>query len=136
VRAMTAPPTVRELLAGYTKASSAGEYHGVQFRSQLEIDFARHLHLMGSEWTYEPRVYGPKGRRYLPDFVVDAPSRRTFFEVKPTRAMAERAKERMAVIWDEEPDAVLVVVCAEGSTFSAAERGSPWHTWIERWKHA
>jgi hypothetical protein len=85
------PTTIGLMVAGYRNMPTAVEYHGTWFRSTLERDFARHLDLDGSAWTYEPRIYGPKGRRYLPDFVVDAPSRRTFFEIKPTLALARAA---------------------------------------------
>jgi hypothetical protein len=41
----------------------------------------------------------------------------------------------MSVIWEEEPDALLIVACAEGCEYHAALRGHGWTTWVERWAH-
>ena len=61
---------------------------------------------------------------------------RGYYEVKPTRAEVRRAKYRMAVIWETEPDAVLYVVCGEGCTFFVATRAhGRWEEWVERWRH-
>jgi hypothetical protein len=105
-------------------------------RSTLESDFAQHLDELGVRWTYEPGIYGPKGSGYLPDFQILRSGPPCFVEVKPTLAEVPLAQERMEVIWDTEPDAVLVVACAEGSTYSAAVRDKSWTTWTELWKHA
>ena len=104
-------------------------------RSRLERDFARHLYTAGHDYAYEPRVFGPRGRRYLPDFLVRRKGRNVYIEVKPTAAEVEAAKAKMAVIWDEEPDALLIVACAEGCEFHAALRGGEWTVWTERWAH-
>jgi hypothetical protein len=104
-------------------------------RSRLERDFARHLWEAGEEYQYEPRVFGPRGRRYLPDFLVVGATRPTYIEVKPTAAEVEAAKVKMSVIWEEEPDALLIVACAEGCEYHAALRGGEWTTWVERWSH-
>jgi hypothetical protein len=55
--------------------------------------------------------------------------------VKPTAAEVEAAKAKMAVIWDDEPGALLMVACAEGSMFHAALLGGEWTSWAERWAH-
>lgn len=106
-----------------------------RMRSRLERDFARHLFLSEIAYQYEPHIFGPRGRRYLPDFLVEINGRRTYIEVKPTAAEVEGAKAKMAVIWDDEPDALLIVACAQGCVFHTAMLGTDWTSWIERWKH-
>lgn len=107
-------------------------YRDIRFRSRLEVRLAWYLDALGVDWTYEPRVYGPKGSRYLPDFEI-AVSPPIFIEVKPTLAEVQPAQAKMAVIWQEHPDAVLVVACAERWSFTAARRGGDWESWQERW---
>jgi hypothetical protein len=109
----------------------------VAMRSQLEARFARHLDALEVPWQYEPRVFGSPGHRYLPDFLVVMDGRRTYFEVKPTVAEAPAARAKMSVIWQEDRDAVLVVACAEGSTFWAARSGDvEWLRFRDLWKSA
>ena len=108
-------------------------YQGVDFRSRLEVRFAQHLSDRGERWAYEPRTFGPNGRRYLPDFELLGIPRPTFIEVKPTIREAIAARRRVVVIWDTHPDALLLTAAAEGCTFSAGLRGQPWETWQERW---
>lgn len=108
-------------------------YKGIEFRSRLEVRFAIHLDERGERWAYEPRVYGPKGRGYLPDFeILDGP-RPTFIEVKPTISEAVSARNKVKVIWESLPDALLLTAAAEGCTFSACRMGGEWVTWQERW---
>jgi hypothetical protein len=114
----------------------ATEYRGVTMRSRLEADFARHLDRMGVAWVYEPRIFGPKGRGYLPDFQLVRDGRPCYIEVKPTLAQVPAAKRRMAVIWRSEPDALLIVACAESCRFFESLRDSGWRTFVERWPHA
>jgi hypothetical protein len=114
------------------RATQFGHDH---MRSRLEKAFAVHLFVSGEAYEYEPRVFGPAGRRYLPDFRVTTPGRVVYIEVKPTLPEVEAAKAKMAVIWDDEPDALLMVACAEGCTFFAALRGQEWTSWVERWTH-
>ena len=64
-------------------APRAETWKGIGFRSKLEARYARHLDWMGDQWVYEPRVYGPRGRGYLPDFQILG-GRPKFIEVKPT----------------------------------------------------
>jgi hypothetical protein len=108
-------------------------YHGIKFRSTLEVRFAWHLDLIGEKWIYEPRIYGPRGRGYLPDFQILDTLRPTFVEVKPRLQDVKAAKRKMTVIWDTHPDALLMVVCKEGRSFYAACRDTEWETWQERW---
>lgn len=108
-------------------------YNGVTFRSTLEAKYAFHLDTMGDEWVYEPHVFGPRGRGYLPDFQIINASRPTFIEVKPTIAEAPAAQRKMSVIWETLPDALLIVACQEmGANFSAY-RGDEWRRWPEKW---
>lgn len=108
-------------------------YMGITFRSRLELAFAHHLTDTGVEWRYEPRVYGPSGSGYLPDFELLGYERPTFVELKPLIADADEAKRRMEVIWAAVPDAVLIVACEEECTFYAALKDRPWESWVERW---
>jgi hypothetical protein len=119
-------------LMGGGPAGEPNEYHGIQMRSKLESDFARHLDRLGVKWTYEPRVFDG----YLPDFQLALGDRPCFAEVKPTLLQAEAAKERMTPIWKTHPDAFLLVVCAEKSTFFGANRGEGWTSWTDRWAHS
>lgn len=107
-------------------------YKGVAFRSRLEVRFAFHLDLLGETWVYEPRVYGPKGRGYLPDFEIIGATRPTFIELKPTRKQAEAAKAKVAVIWETHPGALIIIAAAQGCTFYGSQ-GGPWVEWQERW---
>lgn len=128
--------SMRALFSGLIDPKAV-EYHGDRMRSRLEADFAAHLHAMGTAYRYEPRIYGPTGAGYLPDFEVIRPDGRPcFVEVKPTKAEVREAARRMEVIWEDEPDALLIVACAEGSTFYAAKAGGRWISWVERWRHA
>lgn len=115
--------------------STTTEYHGVMMRSRLERDFAFHLDLQGIQWQYEPRIFGPRGKGYLPDFQIDREDGAHFIEVKPTLEEVPLARERMEVIWKTHPEAVLVVACAEESRFFAATVGHGWVSWVDRWKH-
>lgn len=107
-------------------------YRGIEFRSRLEVRFAQHLDELGETWAYEPRVYGPKGRGYLPDFEILASARPTFIEVKPTVAEAEEAQAKVAVIWETVPEALILIAAAEGCTWFGSQ-GDSWVAWVERW---
>lgn len=124
--------SLASILEGYIDARPA-EYRGVAMRSQLEADFAKHLDNNGLPgWTYEPRIYrGEADPGYLPDFQIGS----AFFEVKPTLAEVTEAARRMEVIWETNPDAVLVVACGEQCRFYTAVKGRRWESWVERWAH-
>jgi hypothetical protein len=110
-------------------------YRGVTMRSRLEADFAAHLDERGIAWRYEPAVFGPIGRGYLPDFELRRLDGHHYVEVKPLLRDVPKAKERMAIILDTYPDAVLVVACAEASRWFASVAGGEWTTWVDRWAH-
>lgn len=108
-------------------------YKGIEFRSRLEVRFAWHLDTIGEQWRYEPRIYGPKGKGYLPDFEILGRPQPTFIEVKPTTEEVADAALKMQVIWETHPDALLIVACEQGWTYVGALRGGPWEGWHERW---
>ena len=107
---------------------------GVTFRSRLEARFSSHLDQRGERWAYEPRVFGRRGRGYLPDFEILGAVRPTFIEVKPTLEEVPAAQKKAAVIWDELPDALIIVVVEESCAYFASLKGGPWETWQELWK--
>jgi len=115
---------------GGERWSRPTEYRGIKFRSYLESRFAWHLDSIGEEWLYEPRRFSG----YLPDFEIVSAAHPTFMEVKPTRAEVDDAQRRMTVIWETLPDALLVVVCAEGSAFFSCQREGQWLEWQDRWR--
>lgn len=92
-------------------------YKGIAMRSRLEARFAAYLdapwQLPGLRWQYEPRAFGSERGQYLPDFQVWSPDDPLgapyYLEVKPTLAQATEIRDRMAIIWDSAPDAVLCI---------------------------
>lgn len=108
-------------------------YKGIEMRSRLEARFAQNLDALEEKWRYEPRVYGPRGKGYLPDFEMLTATCPTFIEVKPTLAEVHDAERKMEVIWKTHPDALLIVACAEGGSYFAARLGKPWVSWQEKW---
>lgn len=129
------PQRVGAVFSGIIDPKKA-EFNGITMRSRLEVDFARHLSRQGISWTYEPAIFGPKGRGYLPDFELHLGVRRCYVEVKPTVQQAIQATSRMEIIWRDFSDATLIVVSAQESRYYAAQSGSPWTWWVERWQHA
>ncbi len=108
-------------------------YKGVKMRSRLEAGFAMWLDARETPWKYEPCAFGSSAGQYLPDFHIprlfDVRLRTdvsAYVDVKPksldpvpvadtvwgadgipnTLALARQ----MAVIWDSEPDAALLIV--------------------------
>lgn len=126
--------SVREIIT-HTIDSEPTDYYGVQMRSKLEADFAHRLDVLGVQWAYEPEIFGPRGSGYLPDFLLLSGNERTYVELKPTLEQAHAAKVRMEVIWQTRPDAVLLVVSAEGNWWFASVRGRGWESWQEAWAH-
>lgn len=128
------PQRVGAILGGYLESRRTA-YRGVLMRSRLEAAFARYLDDRQIRWIYEPALFGPPGRGYLPDFRLVRDDGWHFAEVKPTVAQAEAAKTRIEIIWETYPDAVLVVVSAQQSRWFAAVAGGEWVSWVERWRH-
>lgn len=103
-------------------------YRGVQMRSRLEASWAAHFDELGLVWTYEPVAFGGRGGQYLPDFLLEHPNGdRAYAEIKPTLEAAYRALPRMAIVWESEPDAELVMYVA-GAGFYRGLRGR-WRWW-------
>jgi hypothetical protein len=111
-------------------------YAGVVMRSRLEADFARHLDGERIVWRYEPAVYGPPGRGYLPDFELLRDDGRHFVEVKPRLRDVVGAQKRIRIILETHADSVLIVACAEECRFFASDSGGDWITWVDRWAHS
>lgn len=126
--------TIAQLL-GDGKFGKRTVVRGIEMRSRLEADFARHLDQLWVKWEYEPRPFFANGRGYLPDFLVELGERPCFIEIKPTMIQAEAAQKRMETIWETEPTAFLVVVSGEQCRWYGANRGEPWVEWTERWAH-
>lgn len=88
-------------------------YRGIQMRSRLEAEYAAFLDSDedAGRWEYEPRAYANERGQYLPDFLIHGDSGAHYFvEVKPTVERALGVLERMEIILDSEPEAVLFVV--------------------------
>lgn len=108
-------------------------YRGIPMRSKLETQFAAHLDREGFAWEYEPKIFGPVGAGYMPDFLIHERGDHMYIEVKPTLEKADAAKDRMKVIWHEDPNAVLVMVSGDG-WWQVTAKGRAWETWREFWR--
>lgn len=128
------PQSLHAIIGGFIDPIRT-EYAGVRMRSRLEADFSAWLDAQRIPWRYEPAVYGPRGSGYLPDFQLHRDDGPHFVEVKPRMRDVEAAKRRMAIIWRDHPDAVLIVVCAQGSRWFACQPGGEWTSWVARWRH-
>lgn len=88
-------------------------YKGIRMRSRLEALYAASIDGYPAAWSYEPRCFANETGQYLPDFVLrwtlDEPTDVEYVEIKPTRAQAEAAVERMRIILDSEPESMLSV---------------------------
>jgi hypothetical protein len=99
-------------------------YRGIEMRSRLEAGFAAWLDEWELGWHYEPHAFGNQIGQYLPDFRLDAvrsswnnwEPRTAYAEIKPAifgdrdEDEYERLMRSMAIIWDSEPDALLLLV--------------------------
>lgn len=110
-------------------------YKGIHMRSRLEAKYAASLDArqLAVRWEYEPQAFASERGQYLPDFLLirilsEEPIQlyRQYVEVKPTLELGLRAMERMQVIWESEPGAVLSVVVAGVGTFIAYGQGDKW----------
>lgn len=103
-------------------------YNGIHMRSRLEAGFAQWLDERAVEWEYEPECFANTDGQYLPDFLVrdvpfylggehGIPTYDVYFDVKPPiRARLGWAVEflqRMAIILDSRPDAIVCVVAPD-----------------------
>lgn len=96
-------------------------YKGIRMRSRLEADYAGALDRDGEKWEYEPTCFGAADDQWLPDFRIGADG--IYVELKPAYLMAfdgtspfetydrvDKILKRMAVAWESEPDATLMLV--------------------------
>jgi hypothetical protein len=95
-------------------------YNGIEMRSRTEARFAAFLDEHNFTWTYEPRAFASAKGQYLPDFRLAFGPHATrtpvaYVEIKGTVA-DERAEaeilDRMSIIWDSEPEALLVLAAS------------------------
>jgi hypothetical protein len=91
-------------------------YRGVVMRSRLEARFAQVLDSAGLAWSYEPMCFANEHGQYLPDFLTEADDERIYWEVKPPSRddtvwgwCPGEVGDRMAIVWDSDPDARLVL---------------------------
>ena len=101
-------------------------YRGIQMRSRLEAKWAAAFDKDGHLWEYEPRCFANQRGQYLPDFAVRFRWRSDetrYVEIKPPQTMAQilDVAERMEIIWDSEPDALLLLLAG-----GRLGRGSVW----------
>lgn len=96
-------------------------YKGIEMRSRLEAGFAAWLDSLGvGDWSYEPHAFASPAGQYLPDFRIErvpmlgGPTSTVFIEVKPMATgiagvVDHPLASRMAIIWESDPDAVLLI---------------------------
>lgn len=94
-------------------------YRGIKMRSRLEAHVASWLDREPFEgrWQYEPQAFANEHGQYLPDFYVDAPNGPMYIEVRPTLERGFLAMERMQIIWDSDPSAILLLLVSEDGEF-------------------
>ncbi len=101
-------------------------YKGIQMRSRMEAEFAAFLDDRGMAWQYEPMCFASERGQYLPDFLLtwDLPRGlvRVYTEVKPFVDDFRSIADRMEIIWESEPSAVLQLV-------EWKDRGAGGRTW-------
>ena len=107
-------------------------YNGIPMRSRLEARVAAMYDRRNEEWVYEPRAFANSRGQYLPDFQLlgcDGARYRcpVYVEVRPTVERAYLAMPQMAIIWDSEPDAFLVIhVPGELDFLASGTEGRKW----------
>lgn len=115
-------------------------YKGIQMRSRLEAGFAAWLDKHGLVWEYEPRAFAGEAGQYLPDFQLSGvrcswlrDPATVYVETKPKKwsdwddvsiEAHENLMRRMGVIWESEPEAVLVL-CSPGQLLVLDKYASP-----------
>lgn len=107
-------------------------YKGIRMRSRLEAAYAAWLDEQRWTWEYEPRAFANESGQYLPDFkihgVVDLLENReatAYLDVKPSflDLDLEALFVKMEVIWDSEPDAILLVQARPDTEMSSGSGG-------------
>ena len=98
-------------------------YNGVEFRSRLEVDFARALDRANIRWWYEPRIFRParnsESLSWIADFIViGVPggfgrSGTAYVELKSadlTPSEIARQLRRVSVAWETDPAVVVQLI--------------------------
>lgn len=109
-------------------------YRGIEMRSRLEARVAAWLDGGDVEWSYEPRAYASRAGQYLPDFVFIWEGTRYVIEARPTLERAYLAMPRMQIVWESDPDAVLMVLVGDGIVLAAHPRDRQWRVISTSWE--
>lgn len=97
-------------------------YRGIRMRSRTEAKVAQQLDLMGMDWRYEGDAYAGTTGQYLPDFTVgEVGDQPLIIEVKPLSEMRGDALNKMAVVWETDPTAALLVIATDSPYFAGVE---------------
>lgn len=83
------------VLGTYMISGKACLYHGVQFRSHLEVRWAIFFDRLEAKWEYEPRLFQTPLGGYLPDFYL--PKLKAWVEVKPFEPTTEQLQKLASV---------------------------------------
>jgi hypothetical protein len=90
-------------------------YNGIKMRSRLEAGFAAWLDQKGFLWEYEPGAFASEQGQYLPDFCIrelvahGVQMERAYVEVKPNRDDVHAVADRMRIIHESDPTALLLL---------------------------
>lgn len=104
-------------------------YKGIRMRSRLEARMAAELDSYGNPWRYEPCAYASERGQYLPDFVVDMPTK-SFIEVRATQERAAEAMPQMEIILESEPAAWLLAVVPGTGAYVNEASDREWY-WVD-----
>lgn len=94
-------------------------YHGYRFRSRLEARWAVFLDTLQIKYAYEAQGYDLDGKRYLPDFAIEAPP--CFIEIKGQEP--SRSEEHLCFSLAETSERTVYLLA-----------GSPWPGEYEIWR--
>jgi hypothetical protein len=89
-------------------------YKGIEMRSRLEAGFAAWLDQKGFLWEYEPGAFASEQGQYLPDFCIrdlvahGVQMERAYVEVKPNQDDVHVVADRMRIIHESDPTALLL----------------------------
>lgn len=97
-------------------------YRGIRMRSRTEAKVAHLLDRIGMDWSYEGDAFAGSTGQYLPDFVVgELGDQPLIIEVKPLSEMRVEALNKMAVVWETDPTAALLVIATDSPYFAGVE---------------
>lgn len=113
-------------------------YNGIEMRSRLEARVAAWLDRAGFGWQYEPAAFKmQRGGEYLPDFSFGPLPQGLgwggalsagelvpgFLEVKPAGIAVPFWQRRMAAVWEQYPQAVLVIAAPAADVIGVDDAG-------------